>query len=233
MIMENQSSKKETGSGGGIKIEGISNLIDNSSKIVIKAANILEEEIAKGIITAKQMEEKYTNIEKLRSVDNDALFNRFRRDAHDIIDLLLDFAAIAAKNVSQISSQWISVKTEPVTTDNAKPENVNIPLIRVPGELKQNEYFELPVRLENESKTDSKSLHFVNSAFSGSGDDHMPASIISFDPNPLVVPPGSSSTVLLKITIPGDAKGGSYSCLIEAKSHNDLKATLILKVING
>jgi hypothetical protein len=229
--MENQSSKKETGSGGGIKIEGLSNLIDNSSKIVIKAANILEEEIAKGIITAKQMEEKWTNVHNMRSEDSDALFTRFRRDAHDIMDLILDFAAIAAKNVSQFSSQWISVKTEPSTAESVKPEN--IPLIKVPTELRQNEYFELPVKLENESKTDSKSIHFVNSAFSGSGNDHLPADIVSFDPNPLVVPPGSSSTVLLKISIPADAKEGSYSCLIEAKSLNDLKAMLILKIING
>jgi hypothetical protein len=232
--MKNKSATKEKDSKASINMGGISNMIDNTSKIVIKAANILEEEIAKGIIAAKQMEEKLTDVTKLRSDDKEALLMRFRKDAHDIIDLLLDFTSIAVKNVSNISSQWISVKTESSGPEVTRPQkNPNIPMIKVPKELKQGEYFEMPLKLENESTTETKSLHFENSAFSGNGDVHLPANTISFDPNPLMLQPGSSGTVILKITIPSIASEGSYSCLIQAKNLNDLSAMLILKIVNG
>jgi len=51
--------------------------------------------------------------------------------------------------------------------------------------------------------------------------------------NPLVLQPGTSGSVILKITIPPDAREGSYSCLLQAKNLNDLKAMLILKIVNG
>ena len=232
--MKNKSTTKEKDTKASVNMKGISNIIDNTSKIVIKAANILEEEIAKGIIAAKQMEEKMTDVKKLHSEDKEALLMRFRKDAHDIIDLLVDFTSIAVKNVSSISSQWISIKTEssaPEVTQSGK--NSNIPLITVPKELKQDEYYEMPVKLENESKTEMKSIQFENSAFSGNGEEHLPANTISFDPNPLVLQTGTSGSVILKITIPPDAREGSYSCLLQAKNLNDLKAMLILKIVNG
>lgn len=232
--MKNQSSTKAKGTNTSINMEGISSMIDNTSKIVIKAANILEEEIAKGIIAARQMEEKLTDVKKLRPENKDELLVRFRKDAHDIIDLLLDFTSIAVRNVGAISSQWISIKSDSPADEVPEAEkNPNIPMIRIPKELKKGEYYEMPVKLENESKTEAKSIQFENSAFSGNSDEHLPVNTISFDPNPLLLEPGAFGTVILKITIPTDAVEGSYSSLLQAKNLSDLSAMLVIKIVNG
>src|SRR5215467_367479 len=68
-------------------------LLSSASNVVFRAAEILEEEIARGIVAAKQIEEKLTDVPRLRSgqatknPQMEDLFVRFRKDAHDIIDL--------------------------------------------------------------------------------------------------------------------------------------------------
>ena len=59
----------------------------------------------------------------------------------------------------------------------------------------------------------------------------MPASIISFTPNPLVIQPESSGSVLIKIAVPSTAKTGSYSCFIQGKDMDNLKATLVVNIV--
>lgn len=232
--MKNTYNSKKKDTNANINMEGFSNIIDNTSKIVVKAANILEEEIAKGIIAAKRMEEKYTDVDKLRSADKEELLVRFRKDAHDIIDLFIDFTSIAVRNVNKMSSQWISVKSEtPDTDDKESGQNSNVPLIKVPKELKPGEIYKMPIKLENDNKTEQKSIFFENTSLSGNGEKNLPGNIISFDPNPLLLQPATTGMVTLTISVPHDALEGTYSCLIQAKDLNDLKAMLFLKIIKG
>ena len=60
------------------------------SNVVQRAASILEEEIAAGIVAAKQVEKRFIKVSELRSGKPDEVTQRFRRDSHEPIDILLD-----------------------------------------------------------------------------------------------------------------------------------------------
>jgi len=97
-----------------------SRLAENTSKIVIQAIEILEEEVARGIVTAKRVEEKLTDVDKIRSgtlINNqklDELLVRIRKDAHDIVDMVIDVAAIAVENIDKLSTDLIKANKDVV-----------------------------------------------------------------------------------------------------------------------
>ncbi|MGN6510806.1 MAG: hypothetical protein ACTHLD_15180, partial [Chitinophaga sp.] len=148
----------------GVQLEGLGNLVDGASKIVLKAANILEEEIARGIVAAKQIEGKLTDVQKLRGGNKEELLTRFRQDAHDVIDLLIDFTTIAVKNAGSLASRIIHVRQGGTDDAPQAEEPVQIPLIHAPKDLKAGEAMEVPITLENDSKTDVKTIEFTNTA---------------------------------------------------------------------
>src|SRR5207342_2306816 len=92
-------------------------IIDSAAGIVLKAAGILEEEIARGIVAARELEGKLTDVPRLRNgqVLNrqpvDDLFVRFRKDAHDIIDLVVDLVSVTAQGAGKISSGLMRITT--------------------------------------------------------------------------------------------------------------------------
>jgi len=65
-------------------------VIDDAQHLLKKAVNVLEEEIAAGILAAKKMEKKVIDVDEVRDENPEDLMSRIRRDTHDAIDLLLD-----------------------------------------------------------------------------------------------------------------------------------------------
>ncbi len=223
-----------------IKTDGLSGFIGSGSRIVFRAAGILEEEIARGIIAAKQIEEKFTDVPKMRS-GNGALQNRqmedllvrFRKDAHDIIDLVIDFAAIAANNVERISSQLINIKqgSTAIDTPSQPSAPAQMPMIQVPKDLKPGEQAEIPLVLENDNRLEAKVLEFVNTVFTDTAGNQLPSTILTYTPNPLTIAPASKGTVKVKLSVPATAKAGSYTGFLQAKNVESLKAAILLKIV--
>lgn len=215
----------------GIQFEGLGNIVDSASKIVLKAANILEEEIARGIVAAKQIEGKLTDVQKLRGGNKEELLTRFRQDAHDVIDLLIDFTTIAVKNVGSLTSRIINIKQGGTSEAPQAEDPVQIPLIHAPKDLKAGEALEVPITLENDSKTEVKTIEFTNTALLDASNNQIDAAAITYNPNPLVLQPGSNGSVKIAIHVPDGAKPGSYTCFIQGKNVANLKATLLVKVV--
>lgn len=226
-----QPVQEKAAPAAGIQFEGLGNLVDGASKIVLKAANILEEEIARGIVAAKQIEGKLTDVQKLRGGNKEELLTRFRQDAHDVIDLLIDFTTIAVKNAGSLATRIINVR-QGGTADAPQAEDpVQIPLIHAPKDLKAGEALEVPITLENDSKTDVKTIEFTNTALMDASSNQIDAAAITYNPNPLVLQPGSNGSVNISIKVPDGAKPGSYTCFIQGKNVTNLKATLLVKVV--
>jgi len=222
------ATDKKTDANGGI--------IGSASRIVLKAARILEEEIARGIVAAKQTEEKFTDVTKLRGgqITNnrnlDDLFVRFRKDAHDIIDLVADLASLAAQNAGRISSQIINISSGKPTSSNTSPQQVA--LIQVPQELHVGVQTEFPVTVENDNEKEEKNISFINSPLIDSSGNQLPSDALTFNPNPLKIPASSKATVNVKISIPITAKPGNYTSFIQGRDMEGLKATLLVKVVS-
>ena len=210
-------------------------LFSSATNIVIKAAGILEEEIARGIIAAKKIEGKFTDSSKVKNTQMpnnqqlDDLFVRFRKDAHDIIDLVVDITSLALQNAERIGSNLI--KTGSSKTSAEKNGQQQMPLIQVPKDLKPGEKTSFPVVLENDSVKEEKTIVFMFSPFADSKGNQLGASSLLFDPNPLQIPVSSRATVQVTIQIPKTAKKGAYSCFVQGKDTESLKASVMVKVI--
>ncbi|HEY5746197.1 MAG TPA: hypothetical protein VIU12_08995 [Chryseolinea sp.] len=208
-------------------------LIGYASNIVSKAANILEEEIAKGIVAARQLEGRFTDVDKVRDASHHELISRFRKDAHDIVDILMDVATVAVKNAANPGALFkLGSKNE--TEAPSESSSAKIPLIKIPGVLIPGQAaVELPLTLENDSKSEIKSIHFENTALMEPSGSQIAASAMKFEPNPLVIQPQSSGHVMISLSIPKKAKPGSYSCFVQARNMEQLKATVLVQVAEG
>ena len=61
---------------------------ESSSDMIQKAALILEEEVAAGIVAAKEIERSMREEGDVRSAEFDDIVQRMRRDAHDVVDII-------------------------------------------------------------------------------------------------------------------------------------------------
>ncbi len=75
-----------------------------TSKIVSQAANILETEIAAGIQAFKKTEKQVLNSEKFRYEKPDEVMQRFRRDAHEVVDIFIDIVGVSLKNMEKVTN---------------------------------------------------------------------------------------------------------------------------------
>ena len=97
-----------------------SGLVDQSKDIVKKAATILEEEVAKGIVAAKEMQKKISNSQQIRMGTKNELVNRFRKDAHDLVDSFADLIAITSETFEQMVDNIGNTKSTHKTSTKSK-----------------------------------------------------------------------------------------------------------------
>jgi hypothetical protein len=72
-----------TGDEGRIKDIGTA-----SSRIVTQAAALLDEEIAAGIVAAKQVQQRFQKERRIDPRDFRDALQRFQRDGHEVVDLI-------------------------------------------------------------------------------------------------------------------------------------------------
>src|SRR4051812_43705638 len=82
-----------------------SGLVDDTANIVKKAASVLEEEVAKGILAAKEVQKRFTGTDGLSSENKNELVERFRKDAHDMADSLADLMTMAIATAETMISR--------------------------------------------------------------------------------------------------------------------------------
>lgn len=221
--------------------DGATGILGSASRIVFKAAGILEEEIARGIIAAREIEEKYTDVPKLRAGEGalenrhlEDLLVRFRKDAHDVIDLVIDFAALAANNVGKLSSQLINIRQDTGNKEDSKgspaPPPEQVPLIRINKILAPGEKNEVPLLLENDNPKEKRTIEFTNTVFTDSAGNQLLASILSFNPEKLVIEPASKASVKIRLTIPENAVAGTYTSFLQDKNSERLNATIMITI---
>lgn len=202
--------------------------------IVIKAAAIIEEEVAMGIGAAKRIEQRFLDVAALRAQPPDAVMSRFRHDAHEAIDIIIDIVTAAAAAAGDRAGRFINVTashTGGVTKEGSAPESaVRMPTVRVPGVVAAGSTAELTMSLENESDqaTAEFTLH-AGELVSASG-ARIPSEHVHFEPSTVIVAPRAASTVTVHIDIPSSTPAGSYEGLVRATQLDGLKAVLAVTV---
>jgi hypothetical protein len=78
-----------------------------SSQIVKEAAVLLDDEIAAGIVAAKQMQQRFQSERRIDPGDMRAMLTRFRSDAHEMVTAISDqFAELRSEENAEIATRF-------------------------------------------------------------------------------------------------------------------------------
>jgi hypothetical protein len=212
--------------------------VQASPTIVLRAASIIEEEVAMGIGAVKRIEQRFLDVDALRSQHPDHVMSRFRRDAHEAVDIILDIVTAAASTVGEQAGRMVNVTASHMPRGTSAPEGNGAPqasatrltTVRVPGTVAAGDRGEVSVSLENESEAATAEFTLHSSELVSAGGHRIPADHVTFDPATLSVPPRESGLVKVMVTVPAKSPAGMYEGLLRATHLDGLRAMLVVQV---
>lgn len=206
--------------------------------IVRKAASILEEEVAMGIGAAKRIEQRFLDVNALRAQPPDAVMSRFRKDAHEAVDIILDIVTAAVVTVGDRAGRFVNVtasRTSSALAGSHRPwpsdeTGMRLSSVRIPRRVAPGAVGELKISLENESdeRTAQFTLHAAE-LVSASG-SRIPGEQVTFAPATLSVGPRSAGDVAVSVKVPEGTPHGVYEGLVRATQLDTLRALLSIEV---
>ncbi len=205
----------------------VQGLARGASRIVSQAAQILEEELSAGIGVAKQIEKRLLNVAEMRSADPDEVMARFRVDAHEVVDIVLDVIDASTRSLGGIGSR-ISVGDG--EGRSGAQAGGNAPTIALPESVSPGSAGAAPFSLENEGETVTAEFVFQATDLVNAEGKKIPARQVTFDPPKLSIPANERQSVTVKVAVPATAKPGTYSGLVLASNLDRLRAVLVVNV---
>jgi hypothetical protein len=229
--MAENTPQAETPTAGAAKDQPgpFQGFAQTTSRVVQQAASILEEEIAAGIVAAKQIEGRFVNVDQLRSGKPEEVMLRLRRDAHDVLDIFVDLVQVAVRGAQNLVQRVITVRT---TLDGKKrgESAPAVPALTLPQPLKPGQADEAPLSLENESDTATVEFSLRSSDLTTATGESIAQRYVTFKPGSLVIPARQKAQVLVGVEVPKNTPPGLYSGLLVATKLDHLRAVLLVQV---
>ena len=203
-----------------------SKILNDATSIVETAASILEEEIAAGIIAASNLEKKVIDPEKVRSSDPDDLMRRFRGDAHEVVDMLMDLIVYSTESMKGLNQKII-------TSAGSGPgvSNGGMTILRSEKPLKPGESTSIPLMLENDSDSEEMEVSFGYPDLVNADNETISRRNVKMKPDTLKIAPLSKGKMEIEIKAPKSAKPGTYNMMIRDKNLKELKAVIEVDVV--
>ena len=217
---------------------GVMGAANSTVRIVQKAVSVLEEELAAGISSTQKLEKKMVDVDKLRSGDPQEVIQRFRRDAHDVVDILLDLVNVATNSLDQLTQRVIRIGVSASQT-GASPSSTGeggsaaaggIPSLAVSTPVKAGAAVEIPMTLENESSKPTDVFYLLSSDLVNPNGDRIAAGQVSFVPEKMVIEPQKSAVITVTVHVPDSTPPGTYSGLLQATKLEQLRAVLSIQI---
>jgi len=205
----------------------VKGLARSASRIVSQATTILEEELAAGIGAAKDIEARLLNVAEMRSTNPDEVMARFRKDAHEVVDIVLDLINVPTRSLNGLV-QRISVG-EP-TAAAPKVSGADAPTIALPGDVPAGGSGTVPFSLENDGDAPTAEFEFQATDLVNAEGQKILGTQVSFEPSKLTIPPHNRESVTISVQVPQNASPGVYSGLVLASKLERLRAVLVVSV---
>jgi hypothetical protein len=199
---------------------------DTTSHVVKQAASILEEEIAAGILAARQIEDKFIDSAELRSGKPDEVLPRFRRDAHELVDIVLDIVSATARNATSMAQRVISIRG----SERNAPETASTSVLTMPQPVKGGQTGEVSLVIENDGDATAEPFELRSTDLISASGLRIAAGAVSFDPKVISVGSHQNQRVLVRVTPPSGTEPGVYSGLIQSSRPDQLRAVLTITV---
>ncbi len=201
--------------------------VTTAHRVISKAADILEEEIAAGIIAAKELERKVLDVDKARDKDADHIMSRFRSDAHEVMDMLMDVVTVASTQLENMSKKLVRITAD---TTMGSSSTGQIPIIRNENSIEAGKTVSLAMQLQNESKDKSMEVSLQENDLMGNTGERILARNLKMEPATIVLKPGEKKAVKINVKVPKATKAGSYSGIVMDKKIPNLQAMLTVDV---
>ncbi len=238
-----QATKRAAGAAANAARDASRRVVEATPTIVLKAASIIEEEVAMGIGAVKRIEQRFLDVEALRAQHPDHVMSRFRKDAHEAVDIILDIVTAAATTVGERAGKMVNVTASHLMQGNGGTARrassdsgasdagaTRLPTVRMPGTVAPGKDAELMMSLENESDSTTAEFTLHSSELVSASGARIPASAVMFEPATLAVGPRAAGSVAVRVRVPSDAKPGSYEGLLRATQLDGLRAMLAVNV---
>lgn len=198
------------------KEKGSERIMSSAQRIVSSAVNVLEEEIAAGILAAKKLETKFINVEEVRN-NQDELMNRIRRDTHEAVDLFLDAFATLAQQLNGITERAKTGNAEKSAVIQKKStENLSQPVFLESDKiLKPGESVSFQIVLSDDDKEVQISL--TKSDFIGYDNKKISSRNILIKPNSVLLKAKEKVEIHIVVKIPKNATSGFYRAILSDK----------------
>jgi hypothetical protein len=206
-------------------------LAHTTSRIVQQAASILEEEIAAGIIAAKQIEERLVDVDSLRSTKPEEVVQRLRRDAHDVVDILVDIVHVTTKTAGSLARRMVNIRASERSSTEEGFNGGPIATLKMDHPVRAGESATIPLAVENDSDQPLESFEFRNTELVSMSGERISGHHITFDPAALTLRPHSTERVVVTVTPPHTTPPGTYSGLLQATKLDHVRAVLVVQII--
>ncbi|HVR06051.1 MAG TPA: hypothetical protein VMS02_08410 [Solirubrobacteraceae bacterium] len=208
-----------------------------ASRLVEDAALILEEELAAGIDAARNVEQRLFGEGHDAQRNPEAVVQRFRRDAHDIVDLAVDVIGRALNTVGSVADRTIRVGEDMTRgserDDAAAPRRTRaaaVSTLQLPHAIAAGEVAEIAMQVENDSGSATERFELNASDLVSDEGGRISAGNVSFEPPALQIPPHHTERVAVKLRIPDKVTPGTYSGLLQATKLQPVRAVLVVEV---
>ncbi len=202
---------------------------ETTSKVIDQAAMVLESEIASGIKIASQVENRIPQIEKFRSEKPDEVIQRFRRDAHEVVDIFIDVVGATLRSVPNLNEVSI-LRGGNVTVKQSETSSTQRSVIMAPEAVKAGGEAKIQISFESSRNQQTEEFKLYSTDLISITGDRIPAGLITFDPQALKISPGKTEQITVTVAIPEETAPGTYSGLVLASNMPELRSELVVKV---
>jgi len=225
---QNKTEQQKTVTEDLFDVLNPNNMLNNAQRVLSSAVTVLEEEIAAGILAAKKIEKKVIDVEDVRS-NPEHLFNRIRKDTHDVVDLFLDALMTLSSQLKifsdNIERQNGSVNSKETTSEKNQKDAITI--LENDAPYTQGTTATLYMRLSDDDMKEPVNIRFQKTDLQGASMRKIPARNITIQPAVITLNPGESKEIAIRIKIPVGCKAGHYTGLF-----TDLQNPLLKAIIN-
>lgn len=206
-------------------------IVSNAHDIISSAVNVLEEEIAAGILAAKKIEKDVIDVDDIRH-DPDDLMNRIRRDTHDAIDLFIDSLTAITKHVSDLSTTLNNQNgaASPKKTASGRNQDNKVSFIGADKPLKPGESVTMAMTLFDDELKKPVEINIQKTDLTGPGKQKIHSRAVKIDPSAITLHPGEEIEVRIQVNLPKNSKPGKYHALLTDSNNHDFRVVIGLDV---
>lgn len=195
-------------------------LLSGAQKVINSAVDVLEEEIAAGILAAKKVEKKILDVEDIRSNPDD-LMNRIRRDTHEAVDLFLDALSAISKQVGNLTTSLDEEEKAKTKTASPTKTESTVTLLETDQPLKAGQSHVFKCILFEDSEEITK-IRFQKTHLLGPNNQIINSRALKITPNHFNLKPKEEREISIELKLPKNTLPGNYNAFI-----SDVDGTII------